>query len=116
MGEPIEPQEVQQISFGSVAIDVQAVKPLPTTEEIAVITLEKTKSDLKWSQFHIHTTERTFISNPGSIGVDEFNVRCAQCRAMLATDEGQAFLAGLASDLVTKPLEARSKVDVVEKT
>jgi len=115
MGEQVEPQVLPKSNLGKVAIDTQKVDPLPTDETIYYVTLEQTCSDQAWSQFPLRTTERNFVSCPGTIGTEAFAERVAQCKAMLDTAEGQAFLAGLASDLAAKPLEARSKVEVVEK-
>ena len=115
MGEPVEPVVLAKSNLGAVAIDTAKVEPLPTSETIYSITLEQTRSDHAWSQFPLRTTERSFVSCPGTIGTEAFAERVAQCKAMLDTDQGKAFLAGLAADLAGKPLEARSKVEVAEK-
>lgn len=101
--------------MGEVAIDSSTVEPLPSSETIVEIKLEQTRSDKAWSQFPLRTTERPYIVCPGTVGSQRFAERATQCDAMLRTPEGQAFLAGLASDLAAQPLEAKSKVEIVEK-
>lgn len=110
MGE--EPKVVTQVDLGVVAIDTQKVV-LPTSEVLQNLTIERT-SDGKWSQFPIQTSYRSVTINPGLLGQEAFDAICEKAAAMLKTQQGVAFLQSIQAVVAAKPLEARSKVEIVE--
>jgi len=105
--------KVTQVDLGAVEIDVSKVAPLPTSERIQTITIERT-GDGKWCQFPVKTSERDHTINPGLVGQVAFNAICEKCAAMIKTEEGLAFLQSIQAVVAAKPLEARSKVEIVE--
>ena len=115
MGEIVEPTVVKQLSIAPVAIDVQKVV-LPTEEYLCDISILRTTADRKWSRFEVRTTQRTLDICPGTVGTVAFDALCGACAAMFETAQGASFLSALQAVVAGKPLEARSKVEVVEVT
>ena len=99
------------LDLGTEAIDTQQVT-VPTSETIIGFYPQLTL-DQKWCQFHIYTSLRERLVNPGEDGQEDFAEMCKRVKAMFQTPEGAAVIAAMKAALRKKPLVLKTSIEEV---
>ena len=101
------------LDLGAEPIDTKAVV-VPTEERICGFEVKLTKSDFKWSQFLLTTTQRRLTISDGEFGKAAFDIMCQRVKAMFQTDEGKSVIQAMKAALKLKPLVIKTEVTNVE--
>ena len=101
------------LDLGTELINTEAVV-VPTEERICGFEVALTKSDFKWSQFLLTTTQRRVVISDGEFGKEAFGIMCQRVKAMFLTDEGKSVIQAMKAALKLKPLVIKTEVTNVE--
>lgn len=97
------------LDLGAESINTEAVE-VPTEEKIIGFAIELTRSDQKWCQFHVQTTQRRLTISPGEFGQEDFAEMCSRVKAMFQTTQGAAVIQAAKAALRKKPLALKTEV------
>jgi len=103
---------VADLDLGVEPINTEAVV-VPTEERICGFEVALTKSDFKWSQFLLTTTQRRMVISDGEFGKEAFGIMCQRVKAMFLTDEGKSVIQAMKAALKLKPLKLNTSVTEV---